>query len=35
MIRVVIGIAVKLIIDSLLESFPFWIIAIEWFQVFY
>ena len=35
MIEVVISIAVKLIIDSLLELFPFWTITIEQLWVFY
>ena len=35
MIEVVIGIAVKLIVDSLLEPFPFWTITIEQLWVFY
>ena len=35
MTRVVIGIVMKLVIDSLLELFPFWTIVIEQLWVFY
>ena len=35
MTEVVIDVVMKFIIDSLLELFPFWMIAIEWLWVFY
>ena len=35
MTKVVIDIVMKLIINSLLESFPFWMIVIEQLWVFY
>ena len=35
MTEVVVSITAKLVIDSLLELFPFWMIVIEWLQVFY